>query len=120
MRLKHVNDNYGHAEGDRLIKAAATVLLDNLEAAYNVYRTGGDEFVVIYLSTSDEVVGAEMKKVREACDNFTDCSIKLSIAMGYSSGTVDYSGINDIYKRADELMYENKAEMKRKNPELCR
>lgn len=118
--LKYVNDNYGHAEGDKLIKAAATVLLDNLEAAYNVYRTGGDEFVVMYVSTSDEIVGAEMKKVREACGNFTDCSIKLSIAMGYSSGTVDYSGIMDIYKRADELMYENKAEMKRKNPELCR
>lgn len=118
--LKYVNDNHGHAEGDKLIKAAATVLLDNLEAAYNVYRTGGDEFVVIYLSTSDEVVGAEMKKVREACDSFTDCKIKLSVAMGYASGTVDYAGIKDIYNRADELMYENKAETKRKNPELCR
>lgn len=118
--LKYINDNYGHAEGDKLIKAAATVLLDNLKNAYNVYRTGGDEFAVIYLSTSDEVVEAELKSVRAACGSFKDCPIKLSIAMGYASGTADFSGIMEIYKRADALMYENKAEIKRCNPELCR
>lgn len=118
--LKLVNDNYGHAEGDKLIKAAASVLLENLKQAHNVYRIGGDEFAVIYLSPNDEEVVSEIENVRTACDNYKDSPIKLSIAMGYASGTSDPSGFMEIYSKADALMYENKAEIKRKNPEFCR
>lgn len=118
--LKLVNDNYGHAEGDKLIKAAASVLLENLKQAHNVYRIGGDEFAVIYLSPNDEEVVSEIENVRTACDNYKDSPIKLSIAMGYASGTSDSSGFMEIYSKADALMYENKAEIKRKNPEFCR
>ena len=118
--LKLINDNYGHAEGDKLIKAAATVLLDNLKNAYNVYRIGGDEFAVIYLSPNDETVKAEIESVRTACDNYKDSPIKLSIAMGYASGTSNSAGFMDIYSRADVLMYENKADIKRLNPEFVR
>ncbi len=118
--LKLINDNYGHAEGDKLIKAAAEVLLENLKNAHNVYRIGGDEFAVIYLSPNDEEVVSEIENVRTACDNYTDSPIKLSIAMGYASGTSDPSGFMEIYSKADALMYENKAEIKRKNPEFCR
>lgn len=118
--LKLINDNYGHAEGDKLIKAAAEVLLENLKNAHNVYRIGGDEFAVIYLSPNDEEVVSEIENVRTACDNYKDSPIKLSIAMGYASGTSDSSGFMEIYGKADALMYENKAEIKRKNPEFCR
>lgn len=118
--LKLINDNYGHVEGDKLIKAAAEVLLENLKNAHNVYRIGGDEFAVIYLSPNDEEVVSEMENVRTACDNYTDSPIKLSIAMGYASGTSDPSGFMEIYSKADALMYENKAEIKRKHPEFCR
>lgn len=118
--LKLINDNYGHAEGDKLIKAAASVLLENLKNAHNVYRIGGDEFAVIYLSPNDEEVVSEIENVRTACDNYTDSPIKLSIAMGYASGTSDPSGFMEIYSKADALMYENKAEIKRKHPEFCR
>lgn len=118
--LKLINDNYGHAEGDKLIKAAASVLLDNMKNAHNVYRIGGDEFAVIYISPNDEEVLSEIENVRIACDNYKDSPIKLSIAMGYASGTSDFSGFKEIYSKADALMYENKAEIKRKNPEFCR
>ncbi|MGN0665763.1 MAG: GGDEF domain-containing protein [Huintestinicola sp.] len=118
--LKLINDNYGHSEGDRLIKAAASVLLNNMKNAYNVYRIGGDEFAVIYLSPNDEAVRAEVESVRTACNNYNDSPVKLSIAMGYASGTSDPSGFMEIYSRADALMYENKAEIKRLNSELSR
>lgn len=48
--LKVINDNYGHIEGDKLIRAAATILNNQLENAYDVYRVGGDEFVGIYIT----------------------------------------------------------------------
>ena len=116
--LKVINDNYGHAEGDKLIKAAATALLENLRSAYGVYRIGGDEFAVIYVSPDDEAVQAEIERVRAACDRYKDSPIPLSIAMGYASGefSPDYM---DIYNEADGIMYEDKQAIKAAHPELC-
>lgn len=118
--LKLINDNYGHAEGDKLIKAAAKVLLENLQNAYNVYRIGGDEFAVIYIFPNDEEVKAEIENARTACDNYKGSPIKLSIAMGYASGTSSSSGFMEIYSHADSLMYENKSEIKKLYPEFYR
>ncbi len=116
--LKVINDNYGHAQGDKLIKAAATILLENLRSAYGVYRIGGDEFAVIYVSPDDETVQAEMERVRAACERYKGSPIMLSIAMGYASG--EYSeNYMDIYNKADGIMYEDKQQIKKQHPELC-
>lgn len=109
--LKKVNDNYGHAEGDELIKAAASVLREHLRTAENVYRLGGDEFIAIYLSPNDRTVAAEMEKVEDACKHATGFAVPLSIALGYSSGILD-ENIQDIVNKADQIMYENKTRMK--------
>lgn len=45
--LKKVNDEYGHAEGDRHLKATAKVLSDSFAEFGKVYRVGGDEFLAI-------------------------------------------------------------------------
>ncbi len=116
--LKVINDNYGHAEGDKLIKAAATALLENLRSAYGVYRIGGDEFAVIYVSPDDEAVQAEIERVRAACDRYKDSPIPLSIAMGYASGEFSPHYM-DIYNEADGIMYEDKQAIKAAHPELC-
>jgi diguanylate cyclase (GGDEF)-like protein len=49
--FKQVNDNYGHAEGDRLLKAIAEVALETLRRSDTVGRIGGDEFAVILPET---------------------------------------------------------------------
>lgn len=116
--LKVINDNYGHAEGDKLIRTAATVLNENLKSAYDIYRIGGDEFVAIYISPKEEAVQAEIAAVVQACENYKDSPITLSIAMGYASG--EYSeNYMDIYNKADNIMYKNKVEIKKNHPELC-
>ncbi len=116
--LKVINDNYGHAEGDKLIRAAAAALMDNLRSAYGVYRIGGDEFAAIYISPDDETVRAELEDVRSVCAEYKDSPIMLSIAMGYASG--EYSAeYMDIYNTADGIMYENKQAIKAAHPELC-
>lgn len=116
--LKVINDNYGHAEGDKLIKAAAAVLLENLRSAYGVYRIGGDEFAAIYIAPNDETVKAEIENVHSACESYKDSPIMLSIAIGYASG--EYSAeYMDIYNEADGIMYENKQAIKAAHPELC-
>lgn len=118
--LKRINDNYGHAEGDKLIKACAAVLLEELKTAYNVYRVGGDEFVAVYYMPNDNLVQAEMEKVWLHCARYKDSFIPLSIAMGYASGICKAGELGALYQKADELMYANKKKMKEENPELVR
>ena len=45
-RLKDINDNFGHKMGDKLIKAISKILIEEFPNA-SIYRTGGDEFIVI-------------------------------------------------------------------------
>ncbi len=116
--LKVINDTYGHGEGDKLIQAAAKALNDNLSSAYDIYRVGGDEFVAIYFYPDDEMVEKEMMSVMMACEEYRDSPIALSIAMGFASGMYSPE-YKEIYKKADEQMYANKAEIKKKHPELC-
>lgn len=118
--LKLINDNYGHMEGDKLIKAAGQVLLEGLETAYNVYRVGGDEFTVVYHSPNEENVKVEMQKVRELCAEYKESPIPLSIAMGYASDTCKADRFDEVYQKADTLMYEDKKRIKDKQPELNR
>ena len=105
--LKRANDTYGHVEGDRLLSAAADALRDNLKQAEHIYRTGGDEFVAVYLSPDDAAVAQEMEQVRSACRAVTDLVVPLEIAMGYAA---DVAGVNlqEILDEADRRMYENK------------
>ncbi len=116
--LKVINDRYGHEEGDKLIKAAATVMLANFKTAYQVYRIGGDEFAVIYISPDENAVQQEIEKVHIACEKYRGSPITLSIAIGYASGVYVPDSM-EIYNKADELMYEDKMEIKKKHPELC-
>lgn len=117
--LKVINDNYGHAEGDKLIRAAAEVLLENLKSAYGVYRIGGDEFAVIYISPKVDIVTAEIENVRVACARYNGSPIPLSIALGYASGSFS-EGYIDIYNEADGIMYKDKEAIKIAHPELSR
>jgi len=105
-------------EGDKLLRAAAGILNDNMKHAHDVYRVGGDEFVAIYISPKDEVVKADIAEVRKACEAYKDSPIILSIAIGYAAGEYS-SDYMEIYNRADDEMYQNKAEIKKQHPELC-
>lgn len=117
--LKLVNDTIGHTEGDRLLAAAAEVLSDNLTGAQSVYRIGGDEFAAIYISPNEENVLSEIENVRKACAEYKGLSIELSIAIGYASGVYSDKW-KEIYDKADNLMYQNKLEIKKQHPELAR
>ncbi len=52
--LKHINDVYGHTDGDLLIKTCATLIKDTLPEGVPAYRYGGDEIVILLKDTSIE------------------------------------------------------------------
>src|SRR6185503_16718227 len=63
--LKHVNDEYGHAAGDRLIRLCADVLRATLRGYDKLYRWGGDEFLLILPTAHASDVLARLQKSLE-------------------------------------------------------
>ena len=100
--LKPVNDIEGHNAGDNLLKRAAQILKDTFPDG-EIYRAGGDEFVVVETDKPEESLQARVDKLREKSKE-KDC---VSFAIGFYH---DGSG-GDIRKamhEADVLMYEDK------------
>ncbi len=113
--LKAVNDTYGHDFGDMLLINACRVICKVFQHS-PVYRIGGDEFVAILEKEDYERYPELLKKLEEETEEYNrNARIdgRLSIARGiavYNSET-DLVFAN-VFKRADDAMYQNKAAMK--------
>lgn len=59
--LKTVNDTYGHAKGDVLIRSAAEVIAETFESCGVVARMGGDGFVAVIGTADEEKLDAMME-----------------------------------------------------------
>ena len=115
--LKRVNDTYGHERGNNYLINAAK-LICSIFGEEHVYRIGGDEFVVLIEGEKVslckyfvEQFRAEM--ARKNSNKLLEPWEKISAAAGiafYSAG-VDKSA-DEVFKRADKEMYENKLAMK--------
>lgn len=120
--LKYINDNIGHEAGDVLLKAIADDLRESLQTEY-IYRTGGDEFVCLFVGSSLDVVGEclhafeEKIAARNNKKNKGEERLVFSAAYGFSAWMKGDS-YEEILKRADEKMYEMKRAYKEAHPEL--
>ncbi|MBR3251107.1 MAG: GGDEF domain-containing protein, partial [Erysipelotrichaceae bacterium] len=112
--LKAVNDNYGHTEGDKLLIKASN-LLKSVFRKSDVYRAGGDEFMVILPDMPEELFHRKVETLKEAMEK--DDSVSLAMGAVYSDGT---KNIHDIFVRSDELMYEDKKRIYKQRPDLIR
>lgn len=108
--LKLINDSLGHAQGDRLLKAASEVLQDTLRGSDVLARVGGDEFTAILANcdekTAEKVVGRIRSNVKIFCDNNPD--LYLSLSIGSATAEDNSISFNDLFKQADDAMYRDK------------
>ena len=112
--LKTVNDTYGHAKGDVLIRSAADVIAQTFKQDGMVARTGGDEFVAVLGITDEKKLSVLMKQFEQNIEqkNLAGNDLNLSIAYGYASASQQDSDIDKVYQTADDRMYEKKRQMK--------
>ena len=112
--LKTVNDDQGHDAGDTLLKRAAALL----KVAFNddeIYRAGGDEFVIFSPDTSEDRFNEKIMQLRGLSDNTPD--VRFAVGSIYCKGEYD---IIRAMQQADEKMYKDKEEFYRLHPEKDR
>ena len=100
--LKRVNDQDGHAAGDRLLKDAASALREVFDEA-TIFRAGGDEFSIIIAGIEEKALQKKIKEVRDVCSHYG----RLSFALGGSTEP-DSRDVRKALKNADVAMYEDK------------
>ena len=114
-QLKETNDTYGHDVGDKLIIAAANTIADVFKRS-PVFRIGGDEFLAILqhrdLKDCEKLFARFDQECIKICIDDAG-GISLSIARGFAMFEADKdSQFSDVFKRADNAMYENKRKNK--------
>ena len=105
--LKHVNDELGHKAGDEYIKDGCRIICE-IFAHSPVFRIGGDEFVAI-LKGSD--YDKRNKLITELALRQTENREKNLVTLAYGMSEYRYGKdhrLQDVFERADVLMYENK------------
>jgi diguanylate cyclase (GGDEF)-like protein len=109
--FKAINDNYGHATGDQVLKVVAETLRHNLRSFDLVGRLGGEEFVVILLNVTEEqfrTIAQKLVKLVASSQLETEKGqLTATISLGATLARLDDS-FEDLLNRADALMYKSK------------
>jgi len=106
--IKYINDNYGHAEGDEVIKKAASILIVNQQENTDIIRTDGNEFLIY-------MVGFDEKKVIEYTRKLSKELKELPHGFG---ATLGYSMILDDIKTIDDAINEATLSMRQAKEKL--
>ena len=109
--LKRVNDTQGHDAGDEYIKNACRIICQQFKHS-PVFRIGGDEFVVI-LEGEDYDNRVTLVEIfdKQIEDNQTNGQVIISCGLDEYDSKND-SSYNDVFKRADQKMYDRKKRLK--------
>ena len=115
--LKTVNDTYGHTAGDLYIKGCCRILCEVFKHS-PVYRIGGDEFAAVLTGGDFRERSAKLEELTrrfaEAEGNTgVDRWFRFSASAGIAEFTPEDKDSEAVFKRADQLMYENKQRHKK-------
>lgn len=121
--FKAINDNYGHAIGDEVLKHFSQISLKMARSMDAIARIGGEEFVIMLPETSTEDAYTFAERFREKISSSTlkinNHEINYSVSIGVSSlDKKQDKNVKSILHRADEALYEAK-KAGRNNTKIC-
>ncbi len=110
--FKTINDSYGHAVGDEVLRVVASRISRNLRGVDTVARWGGEEFVVVMPRANlREAAGvAERLRRRISVDPISVSAevgeLKVTVSIGVALSSAEHSSTDEVLKLADEAMYD--------------
>lgn len=106
--LKLINDAYGHQMGDKILKEFAEILKNECRHDEIASRVGGDEFVIMFSHTDQKSVENIIKRLNAGISNVRIDHTILSVSMGFALKEDPMDDLNDVFKRAEDAMYQHK------------
>jgi diguanylate cyclase (GGDEF)-like protein len=111
--FKAINDTYGHAAGDRVLREAAGVLASVTRRGETLCRIGGEEFLVLcpHAAAAEAAIGAERMRagVENAPIKVGDREVRVTISLGVAERKADMTHPDDLLRAADDALYAAKA-----------
>ena len=106
--IAYVNDNYGHQEGDNVIKEASNILIRGQMENSDIIRTNGNEFLIYLVGYDEKQIVSYIRKLNK---DFKELSYGFGAAIGYSMITDAIKTIDDAINEATLDMRNNKEEL---------
>ncbi|MET0029050.1 MAG: diguanylate cyclase [Candidatus Thiodiazotropha sp.] len=110
--FKRINDVYGHAVGDTVIKQIASILERNLEPGQVAGRIGGEEFAIVAADTNREIFWNMIECIRNEVASQalpqTGNTLSFRISCGLAEKTADMPSIDSLLVSADMALYQAK------------
>ncbi len=104
--FKEVNDVYGHAAGDELLRFIAGTIRDNIRNSDIIARVGGDEFILMLPETRDGDAVYVMEKLRSLIiEGMPDYRFPVTLSVGVITYVSQPDSVEDMIREADNLMY---------------
>lgn len=113
--FKIVNDTYGHATGDEVLKTVAQSISTSLRSLDIFARYGGEEFIICLPETSIIQATRVAERIRSCINDLTfhdkkNNQFKISLSLGVSKIRENSETIEDIIRDADKALYEAKSQ----------
>ena len=115
-RLKPINDAFGHAAGDQVLKAIVAALAHQIRSSDVIGRLGGDEFALLLWNLTETDAHAKASALEHAIDRLSFVFRDRTVATGVSAGVAvlgPHSDVDRALQEADCAMYVRKAQRRR-------
>lgn len=112
--FKEYNDVYGHQLGDAILHEVGNVLNSVSSSDISAYRYGGDEFVILFINQSEEVVQKTIHEIKQGIQNKaiehkgSRTNDYLTLTCGYAISFEKMKDVDELLNKADENLYEYK------------
>lgn len=111
--FKAINDSFGHAGGDRVLRAFAEVILSNIRTEDRAARLGGEEFCVLLHMSSPKAAAAVAERIRVTLQDklfqTPQGPMVATVSVGIALRSSEPETLQALLSRADAALYEAKA-----------
>lgn len=104
--FKNVNDGFGHAEGDKLLRVIATTIRENIRTTDIVARVGGDEFCILMPETGIQLSSSSIDVIKNSLIKvMNDNKWSVTFSIGIATFIKPPQSADEVLGKSDELMY---------------
>ncbi len=107
--FKATNDRHGHSTGDQVLRLVGNKLTETMRSSDNIYRYGGDEFVILVDGMNHDAALSVAERLRRAVETHSAAEkLPVTISIGVATCPYDGANLSSLFSSADTRLYDAK------------